>query len=107
MTPQTVNAYYQPTANEIVFPAAYLQPPFFDPTADPAVNYGAVGATIGHEIGHGFDDEGSPLRRDRRAQGLVDRGGPQDLRCAAPKLAAQYDKVCPSMTGKACTSTAS
>jgi putative endopeptidase len=59
MTPQTVNAYYLANFNEIVFPAAYLQAPNFDPAADPAVNYGAVGATIGHEMGHGFDDEGS------------------------------------------------
>jgi predicted metalloendopeptidase len=58
MTPQTVNAYYSPNRNEIVFPAAILQPPFFDPNADPAVNYGAIGAVIGHEMGHGFDDQG-------------------------------------------------
>ena len=59
MTPQTVNAYYNPSLNEIVFPAAILQPPFFDLKADDAVNYGAIGAVIGHEIGHGFDDQGS------------------------------------------------
>src|ERR1700686_4484406 len=59
MTPQTVNAYYNPGMNEIVFPAAILQPPFFDPKADDAVNYGGIGAVIGHEIGHGFDDQGS------------------------------------------------
>jgi putative endopeptidase len=59
MTPQTVNAYYNPTKNEIVFPAAILQPPFFDLEADDAVNYGAIGAVIGHEVGHGFDDQGS------------------------------------------------
>ncbi len=59
MTPQTVNAYYNSSFNEIVFPAAILQPPFFDPNADPAVNYGAIGAVIGHEMGHGFDDQGS------------------------------------------------
>jgi endothelin-converting enzyme len=59
MTPQTVNAYYSPLRNEIVFPAAILQPPFFDTTADDAVNYGAIGAVIGHEISHGFDDSGS------------------------------------------------
>lgn len=59
MTPQTVNAYYHPTMNEIVFPAAILQGPFFDEAADPAINYGAIGAVIGHEIGHGFDDQGS------------------------------------------------
>ncbi|MFN0025350.1 MAG: M13 family metallopeptidase [Parvularculaceae bacterium] len=58
MTPQTVNAYYNPTNNEIVFPAAILDAPFFDPKADAAVNYGAIGAVIGHEIGHGFDDQG-------------------------------------------------
>ena len=58
MTPQTINAYYNPPKNEIVFPAAIMQPPFFDPAADPAVNYGAIGAVIGHEISHGFDDEG-------------------------------------------------
>ncbi len=58
MTPQQVNAYYNPTNNEIVFPAAILQPPFFDPEADPAVNYGGIGAVIGHEITHGFDDQG-------------------------------------------------
>ena len=59
MTPQTVNAYYNSTFNEIVFPAGILQPPFFDVNADPAVNYGAIGAVIGHEMGHGFDDQGS------------------------------------------------
>jgi putative endopeptidase len=59
MTPQTVNAYYNPVFNEICFPAAILQPPFFDPNADPAVNYGAIGGVIGHEMGHGFDDQGA------------------------------------------------
>ncbi|WP_062076616.1 M13 family metallopeptidase [Demequina globuliformis] len=59
MTPQTVNAYYLPTANEIVFPAAILQPPFFHPESDDAINYGGIGSVIGHEIGHGFDDQGS------------------------------------------------
>ena len=64
MTPQTVNAYYNPPLNEIVFPAAILQPPFFDPNADDAVNYGGIGAVIGHEISHGFDDQGSQFDGD-------------------------------------------
>ena len=64
MTPQTVNAYYNPGTNEICFPAAILRPPFFDPAADPAVNYGGIGAVIGHEIGHGFDDQGSQYDGD-------------------------------------------
>jgi putative endopeptidase len=59
MTPPTVNAYYNPAMNEIVFPAGILQPPFFDANADDAVNYGGIGAVIGHEMGHGFDDSGS------------------------------------------------
>jgi predicted metalloendopeptidase len=64
MAPQEVNAYYNPLNNEIVFPAAILQPPFFDPNADAAVNYGAIGAVIGHEIGHGFDDQGRKFAPD-------------------------------------------
>jgi putative endopeptidase len=64
MTPQTVNAYYNPGANEIVFPAAILQPPFFDADAEPAVNFGGIGAVIGHEVGHGFDDQGSKYDGD-------------------------------------------
>lgn len=102
MTPQTVNAYYQPTANEIVFPAAYLQPPYFNPKADAAVNYGAVGATIGHEIGHGFDDEGS---RYDGTGALKDWWTPADRKTfdkLGAKLAAQYDKVCPYDDGKTC-----
>lgn len=64
MTPQTVNAYYSPTLNEIVFPAAIMQPPFFDPKADEATNYGSIGAVIGHELTHGFDDQGSKYGPD-------------------------------------------
>ncbi|MBI5734741.1 MAG: peptidase M13, partial [Mycolicibacterium neoaurum] len=64
MTPQTVNAYYNPGMNEIVFPAAILQPPFFDAGADDAANYGGIGAVIGHEIGHGFDDQGAKYDGD-------------------------------------------
>jgi putative endopeptidase len=68
MTPQTVNAYYNPGFNEIVFPASILQPPFFSLDADDAVNYGAIGAVIGHEIGHGFDDQGSKYDGDGALQ---------------------------------------
>ena len=66
MTPQTINAYYNPGFNEIVFPAAILQYPFFDEDRDAAANYGAIGAVIGHEIGHGFDDQGSQFDGDGR-----------------------------------------
>ncbi len=91
MTPQTVNAYYNPTFNEIVFPAAILQPPFFDANADPAVNYGGIGGVIGHEMGHGFDDQGA--KSD--ALGIL-RTWWSDADVAAFKtrtdsLAAQYD----------------
>ncbi|HTX49493.1 MAG TPA: M13 family metallopeptidase [Caulobacteraceae bacterium] len=75
MSPQTVNAYYNPTANEIVFPAAILQPPFFNPNADMAVNYGGIGAVIGHEMTHGFDDEGRQFDGDGR---LADWWQPED-----------------------------
>ena len=77
MTPQTVNAYYNPTNNEIVFPAAILQPPFFDPKADPAINYGGIGAVIGHEMTHGFDDQG---RKYDGAGALADWWTPEDAR---------------------------
>jgi putative endopeptidase len=102
MTPQTVNAYYMPTANEIVFPAAYLQPPLFNPRADDAVNYGAVGATIGHEIGHGFDDQGS--RYDGTGT-LRDWWTPTDrqaFEALTNRLVAQYDQQCPYDDGKTC-----
>ena len=75
MTPQTVNAYYNRERNEIVFPAAILQPPFFDVAADDAVNYGGIGAVIGHEISHGFDDGGSRFDGDGNLHRLVDAGG--------------------------------
>ncbi len=91
MTPQTVNAYYNPTRNEIVFPAAILQPPFFDPEADPAVNYGGIGAVIGHEIIHGFDDQGR--KSDGRGV-LRDWWTPEDaaaFEVQAAKLGAQYE----------------
>ncbi|MFT3729360.1 MAG: M13 family metallopeptidase [Terricaulis sp.] len=95
MTPQTVNAYYNSTFNEIVFPAAILQPPFFDPNADMAVNYGAIGGVIGHEMGHGFDDQGA--KSD--AHGVLrDWWQPADLSAfqqVVAKLAAQYESYTP------------
>ncbi|HLL59291.1 MAG TPA: M13 family metallopeptidase [Allosphingosinicella sp.] len=93
MTPQTVNAYYSPVKNEIVFPAAILQPPFFDPKADPAVNYGAIGGVIGHEISHGFDDQG----RKSDGKGILrDWWTAEDaakFEAQAAKLGAQYEAV--------------
>ncbi len=95
MTPQTVNAYYNPTMNEIVFPAAILQPPFFHPDADDAVNYGAIGAVIGHEIGHGFDDQGSQYD----GTGAMVNWWTDDDRAAFDALTAvlidQYDHLSP------------
>jgi putative endopeptidase len=91
MTPQTVNAYYASVKNEIVFPAAILQPPFFDPNADPAVNYGAIGGVIGHEITHGFDDQGRKSDGDGM---LRDWWTPEDaakFEAQATKLGAQYE----------------
>jgi len=91
MTPQTVNAYYNATKNEIVFPAAILQPPFFDPKADAAVNYGGIGGTIGHEITHGFDDQG---RKSDGSGTLRDWWAADDAKKfeeQASKLGAQYE----------------
>ena len=91
MTPMTVNAYANPVMNEIVFPAAILQPPFFDPNADPAVNYGAIGAVIGHEISHHFDDQG---RKYDVNGSLTDWWTPQDVKRFEERTAAlvkQYD----------------
>ena len=102
MTPQTVNAYYNPGYNEIVFPAAILQPPFFNISADPAVNYGAIGGVIGHEMGHGFDDQGSKYNGD----GVLanwwtesDRSAFDELTSA---LVAQYNQYCPLGEGDPC-----
>jgi len=84
MNPQDINAYYNPSNNEIVFPAAILQPPFFDPNADAAVNFGAIGAVIGHEIGHGFDDQGRKFGPDG---GLEDWWTAQDARVFTARTA--------------------
>jgi len=96
MTPQTVNAYYHPLLNEIVFPAAILQPPFFTADADDAVNYGGIGAVIGHEIGHGFDDQGSQYD----GSGLLRNWWTEDDRTAfeslAARLVAQFDALSPA-----------
>lgn len=95
MTPQTVNAYYNPGMNEIVFPAAILQPPFFDADADDAANYGGIGAVIGHEIGHGFDDQGSKYDGDGH---LVDWWTDEDRRefgVRTGRLIEQYDTFVP------------
>lgn len=96
MTPQTINAYYNPGFNEIVFPAAILQFPFFDANRDAAANYGAIGAVIGHEIGHGFDDQGSQYDGDGRLQNWwteADRAAFEDRTKA---LIAQYDALVPT-----------
>ncbi len=102
MTPQTVNAYYNPTANEIVFPAAFLQPPFFNPRADDAVNYGAVGAVIGHEIGHGFDDAGSRYDGTGRLRNWWTDADRQTFDRLTARLVAHYDRQCPYDDGKTC-----
>ena len=102
MLPETVNAYYNPTYNEIVFPAAILQPPFFNLSADPAVNYGGIGAVIGHEMGHGFDDQGA---KSDGTGNLRDWWTPADKAAfekMQDKLAAQYDALCPFDEGKTC-----
>ncbi len=96
MTPQTVNAYYHPLRNEVVFPAAILQPPFFNETADDAVNYGGIGSVIGHEIGHGFDDQGSTCDGDGR---LLNWWTDQDRAAfeqRTGKLIAQYNALEPA-----------
>jgi predicted metalloendopeptidase len=95
MTPQTVNAYYNPSMNEIVFPAAYLQPPYFDPAADDAANYGGVGATIGHEISHGFDDTGSQFDGDGNLRDWWTKADHQRFAAKTKVLVAQYDAFSP------------
>ena len=95
MTPQTVNAYYSPPLNEIVFPAAILQPPFFDLHADAAVNYGSIGAVIGHEIGHGFDDQGSTFDGDGVLRNWWTDQDREEFEKRTAKLIEQYDQFAP------------
>jgi putative endopeptidase len=91
MTPQTVNAYYRPDLNEIVFPAAYLQPPNFDPKSDDAANYGAIGAVIGHEMSHGFDDEGSQFDASGNLRDWWTKEDHARFSAKTATLVAQYD----------------
>ncbi len=95
MTPQTVNAYYSPSQNKIVFPAAILQPPFFDPHADDAVNYGAIGAVIGHEISHGFDDQGSKYDGDGVLHNWWTDADRKNFDARTRRLGEQYDSYQP------------
>jgi predicted metalloendopeptidase len=95
MTPQTVNAYYNAEMNEIVFPAAILQPPFFDMNADDAVNYGAIGAVIGHEISHGFDDQGAQFDGDGNLRDWWSKEDRAKFAAKGKALAAQYNQYSP------------
>ena len=102
MLPQTVNAYYNPTFNEIVFPAAILQQPFFGPNVDPAVNYGAIGGVIGHEMGHGFDDQGAKYDASGKLQNWWAEEDLARFEKLTSALAAQYDAYCPYDDGETC-----
>ena len=95
MSPQTINAYYNPLMNQITFPAAILQPPFFDPNADPAVNYGAIGAVIGHEIGHGFDDQGRRFDATGRVRDWWTPAAAAAYEAQTRRLAEQYNSYEP------------
>ena len=95
MSPQTVNAYYRPTFNEIVFPAAILQAPFFDASADDAANYGAIGAVIGHEFSHGFDDQGRKFDGAGRLRDWWTEDDAQQYEARAERLVTQYDAYQP------------
>jgi putative endopeptidase len=99
MTPQTVNAYYNPGLNEIVFPAAILQPPFFDAEADDAANYGGIGAVIGHEIGHGFDDQGSKYDGEGRLEDWWTADDRAEFETRTKALIDQYSEFSPTQLG--------
>ena len=96
MNPQTVNAYYEPTMNVIVFPAAILQPPFFNPDAEDAANYGGIGAVIGHEIGHGFDDQGSQYDGDGKLNDWWTEEDKANFEALTRKLIGQYNEFVPT-----------
>lgn len=102
MFPQTVNAYYSPNRNEIVFPAAILQPPFFNIDADPAINYGAIGGVIGHEIGHGFDDQGSKSDGDGVLRDWWTADDKAAFEARTDALVEQYNGFCPLDDGETC-----
>ena len=102
MLPQTVNAYYSPNRNEIVFPAAILQPPFFNLSADPAVNYGAIGGVIGHEIGHGFDDQGAKSDGTGLLRNWWTAEDEANFKAKTGALVAQYNAFCPYDEGETC-----
>lgn len=93
MTPQTVNAYYNPTTNEVCFPAAILQPPYFDPSADDALNYGAIGVIIGHEMTHGFDDSGRQFDKNGNLAEWWTTEDADRFKSLADKLVAQFDAI--------------
>lgn len=104
LTPQTINAYYSPTSNEIVFPAAIMQPPFFNPDADDAVNYGSIGAVIGHEITHGFDDQGATFDASGNLVNWWTENDLKNFNARTGMLEAQFNKYSPlegvSVNGK-------
>ena len=104
MTPPTVNAYYTPLHNEIVFPAGILQPPFFDPKANDAYNYGSMGSVIGHEMTHGFDDQGAQFDADGN---LENWWTPEDLKNFKSAAIALRSSSTRSRSSRACTATAS
>jgi putative endopeptidase len=96
MTPQTVNAYYSPTMNEIVFPAAILRWPFYSPSSDKATNFGGIGAVIGHEIGHGFDDKGSTFDGDGKLESWWTQEDREAFELRTKALIEQYNELSPA-----------